>query len=114
MRVEVVICDRCGNRLAPGPITLVTVEAGDLRFKRDLCILCANDHRVWLSSEEDSQDENTSLERELSTRVREAEGQLAEVRESAVAAVERYAEGATADQLRDVIRDIASGARRRS
>lgn len=108
--VEVVTCDRCRRTIFRSDQTEPKAPVVVLRIvgqtRRDLCTVCSGELEVFLRGV-------PVLTREqLDARTDDAD-QLAEVRRVANRAIERYADGANADELIEVIRDVASGARRR-
>lgn len=107
MKIEVTICDRCGERVNEKN-TVVQMQQGDWRISRDLCVLCkeviVRELKVSTKTTKRSNGQSR-LERDLSER-------LARVREAAARGVEEWADGASPEHLKQVLTDIASDARR--
>lgn len=112
MKVEIVSCDRCRREISrTGESPRAEYErVVELRIvgktRRDLCYVCSSELEIFLRGVP------VLTEEQLTSRD-ESHEQLVEVRRIANRAIEQYAEGASADDLIAVIRDVASGARRR-
>lgn len=110
MKVEIVICDRCdaeigkkGKRL---PVVNVRIQRKDEVMFRELCPDCAAKLKTFITgAKEKSAPATASLDKALME-------QLQEVRKTAAHGLERYAEGASLDELAQHLRDVSSGARR--
>jgi hypothetical protein len=109
MRVEIVTCDRCRREISrsdvegAGRVAVVKIVG---QTRRDLCLVCVSELEIFLRGVP------VLTEEQLTTRS-EDHDQLVEVRRIANRAIEQYADGASADDLIAVIRDVATGARRR-
>jgi hypothetical protein len=103
MKVTVAICDRCDRRLDGDTHCVVQVKRGDTVKTFDLC----PEHELEL----------VRSIKGASAKAKRPEPSLAEallegVKRTANGALERYAEGANADELAQALRDVSSGARR--
>lgn len=109
VKVEIVTCDRCRREISrsdvegAGRVAVVKIVG---QTRRDLCLVCVSELEIFLRGV-------PVLTEEQLTARDESHEQLVEVRRIANRAIEHYADGASADDLIAVVRDIASGARRR-
>lgn len=100
MRIEVTVCDRCGVRADEH--ALVRIARGDERRTRELCTACLDELTRWLGS---SRTQVTA----------KANGNGDDARHALVVAnrgLEAWADGASADDLAGVLRDVVSAANR--
>ena len=111
MKLQIVVCDRCGEDIGPVgkkiPVVHVRMQRGDEVTVRELCVSCGSQTKKFL---EGKGEKPAQPEKELDESLME---QLSEVRKTAARALERYAEGASPDELVKHLRDVSSGARRR-
>lgn len=109
MRVEIIVCDRCDQRIRKGETRVdVRTRAGDNASRRELCGICGELLRKFLKGAP-----LADLERELAAITsHEPDRALRDARTIANGALERWADGATADELADRLRDITSAAHR--
>lgn len=108
-KIEIVVCDRCGEEIGQlgKKISVVNVRSqrGDDVKVRELCTTCGAKLTRFLAgatSEQEPERLDTALM-----------DQLQEVRNVSSKALERYAEGASPEELVGALRDVSSGARRR-
>lgn len=109
MKIEIIVCDDCGRRITEPATDLVTVKVTrrDSITTRELCPACGTSVVEMLKTHtRQTPKERPDLAADLHDGVVEA-------RRIANAGLERYAEGANADELAQVLRDVSSAARRR-
>ena len=111
MKITIVKCDRCKNRInEEDPIHNVKVSlAGDTKKGRtlELCSPCEEGLKLYLTGSNVSKPGRTA--KSESDLYRQ---QLEAARRTANKALERFADGATADQLRSALQDVVSAAHR--
>src|SRR5262245_20682862 len=110
MKMDVVTCDRCDARIEgkPAVLTLKTGSRGHPLAARDLCPACEDTIVLTVKTRGHAKE----IANGHNTRVDLLERQLQQVRGLAADGIEMWANGATLDQLAQVLRDVSSNARR--
>lgn len=110
MKVEIVVCDRCGDRVRDeATVAKLSVRRSESATSRELCVLCDQGLTKYLKGAP-----LADLEAELAEMGKGADGKhaLRDARRMANEAIEAWADGASADDLADRLRDIATAAHR--
>lgn len=109
MKVEIIVCDRCdaeiGQKGKRIPVVNVRIQRKDEVLTRELCTDCAAKLKAFISGAKEKGAPAPALDKTLME-------QLQTVRKTAAHGLERYAEGASLDELAQHLRDVSSGARR--
>lgn len=110
MKIEVIVCDRCGGDVGQVgkkvQVVNLRIQRKDEVNVRELCTSCGAELMKFIAG-------TTKVREKLTERLDEAlMEQLQSVRETAAHGLERYAEGASPDELAQHLRDVSSGARR--
>lgn len=93
MEVEILSCDRCGREVK----YLTPVQSKPIGLNRELCTECIEDMKVWLWNRPAP---HTKTLYEI------AEVELQAVYRRGAEALEAWAEGATADEMAEHIREM--------